>query len=211
MFSNNQILVSCLLALLSFQLNAADAQGKTLPTASFQLGEDSRYLGVGLGGWNDQGRVFSSLEITHLETEDALEIDSKTLAETAEYTSTRLALLFDSFYFNQQSRGMGGGFFLYSNDSEGPIERQGLGINLRFGKLLTSTTKVYLGSDLMPEFWSTDWNAQALLEYELQAGITQKVTDWLDLQLIYRKGGTWDEIRQVSHYETLMAGARLAF
>lgn len=74
--------------------------------------------------------------------------------------------------------------------------------------MLTNELRVQAGVELMPEFLSTDWDADALLEYELNAGATYRITPKTDAAVIYRYAATLDDTN-VKHYNQLMVGLSL--
>ncbi|SFB85660.1 hypothetical protein SAMN05660443_0563 [Marinospirillum celere] len=188
---------------------------KRWPTATYMLGSDASFISVGLGGWQDEGKTFQNIYISHFEVEDTLKVNGVNLGKQ-EYSSTRLGVFADTFSYDDTPKksppvALSGGAFIYKNESEGPIDRYGIGVTMHLGHLLTPKTKAYLGADVMLEPFSTNWDANAFLEYDFQAGLTQRVTSFLDIMAIYRKGGSWDARTDSSHYSVALAGLRVAF
>lgn len=211
--SSALIPVHTVIASLLFVLPAyADEDKKSFslkPAITAQVGSDATEIKLGMGGWQtptDHVQFF----ISHFKSEDDYSISGLSGTNTLklskqEYTSSRIGI--DVDMFGSKAAGQGS-FYLYKNDSQFNIDRYGFGLKFILGKMLTDKARIQAGIDIMPEFLSTDWDAKALFEYEVNAGATYRVTSKIDATINYRHGATFDDIR-VTHYSQVMAGISL--
>lgn len=199
-------LAAMLLLLAGLLPTSLLASQNSRPVFQYQTGDEARHWLVGLGGWtrdNTHAMVYySELHIT-----DRASIDGTRFAAT-DYTSKRLGAVMESF---NKGEAFNGGVYIYDNRSDWLIDRKGIGFNIGVGWMLTSRTRFFAGADLMFEPLSTDWDANALLEYELQTGITQKLSARMDLLGIYRYNGTYHGDTRSTNYDVFMAGIRFNF
>lgn len=179
------------------------------PAFSIQAGSNATEIKLGLGNW-DTPTNYGQIYVSHFRSEDDYSINgisntSSLKLSKQEYTSTRIG--FDLDMFNPESAGKGG-LYLYSNESQLNIDRYGIGLALTVGKMLTGKARIQAGIDIMPEFLSTDWDADALFEYEFNTGATYRITNTIDATINYRRGATFDDV-SVTHYAQVMAGIAL--
>lgn len=196
-------LLSLPLLLAAAIINSTQANERMLPTFEIQLGANAQEFKLGLGSWDAAKTNHGQFYVSHFQAEDTNAIEGNNVGKR-EYTSTRLGINALGFS-SQPNKAAEGGFFLYSNKSEFNIDRAGIGINFSLGKMLNAKTRIHAGAVLMPEFLSTDWDAEAVLEYELNAGISYRINDLVDVSAKYRHGATFDDI-SVKHYGQLMGG-----
>lgn len=187
--------------------DSADKSSDALnPSLSLELGRDAYEVKLGMGAWTDNNTNYGQVFISHFKTEDTLKVNGHSLSEQ-KYRATRIGIDVDGFGLGS-GKAFHGSAFLYSNESQANIDRYGVGLALAFGRMLTHKARIQAGFEIMPEFFSTDWDADALFEYEYNLGATYRLTDTIDTRLIYRYGGTIDDIN-VKHYSQLMAGISL--
>lgn len=190
----------------SFSVNADTSKKEMKPTASVQLSSDAYELKLGLGEWTENNSNHAQLYVSHFKAEDTLKMGSVS-ASDQKYTSTRIGFDVNGFG-TEPGKAYQGGVFLYSNESQANIDRYGVGVAFSLGHMLTKELRLQAGVELMPEFLSSDWDAKALLEYELNAGATYRITPTVDAGVTYRYGATLDDIN-VKHYNQLMVGLSL--
>ena len=196
-------LISIPLLFVAAVANTALANERMLPAFEIQIGANAQEFKLGLGSWDDAKTNHGQFYISHFNSEDTNAVEGNSVGKR-EYTSTRLGLNVLGFSL-EPNKAVEGGFFLYSNKSEFNIDRAGVGINFALGKMLNEKIRIHAGASLMPEFLSTDWDAEAVLEYELNTGITYRINDLIDISAEYRHGATFDDI-SIKHYGQLMGG-----
>lgn len=180
---------------------ALTAYGNTDDTAEIQLG---------FGGRLDQGLGY--LYLGHFETVSRASVRSGGNATIPEnrYRSTRLGLYAEG-HDSGNGEGFGFGAFLYHNRSELLIDRYGLGTTLDLAYVAADRVRLSGGVDLMPGFASTDWDADAALEYEWHADLRVFVHPVVDVGVNWRVGRTNDRDLSTTQYEEVTAGFRLVF
>lgn len=102
------------------------------------------------------------------------------------------------------------GYYYYRNSSSFNIDRFGFGVNLGTRYKLTPHHSLGVGVDFMPEWLSTNWGADALLEYSSKAYWQYNPNPFLSLQLEYRRGDVLDNIR-INFYRQALAGLTVRF
>lgn len=195
-------LTATCLALPSY---AFDNEDKPNFKAAFaaEMGTDMYEVKLGMGYWqnsNEHGQFY----ISRLQAEDTLKVD-KISTDKQKYYSNRIGIEASSF---NESRTYQGGLFLYNNKSRANIDRVGFGVSVALGTMLTSKTRFLIGADVMPEYFSSDWDAKAFLEYEAKAMLTQRLTNSIDIGINYRHGGVLDS-KSVIHYSQATLGFSL--
>lgn len=193
----------------SFFSNADSKEYQLKPAASIQMSSDAYEVKLGMGAWSEGNSVHTQFYVSHFKAEDTLKVNGVSRYDQ-KYTSTRLGIGVDAsgFFGPESDNAFQGGVFLYSNKSQENIDRYGLGAALTSGAKLTKKLRIQTGVEIMPEFLSTNWDAKAVLEYELNTGATYRITPKIEADLIYRYGGTLDAIN-VKHYRQLMFGLSL--
>ncbi|MFY9179411.1 MAG: hypothetical protein WAO12_06470 [Venatoribacter sp.] len=160
------------------------------PAASVQLGAGAFEVKAGLGQWENNSH--SMIYVSHFQSDDTTYVDGTDIGKT-KYSSTRLGVEVNSYRTGKaKDSALRGGLFVYKNDSDLNIDRYGVGLSLSPAVMLGDKIQVYAGLDLMPEFLSTDWDAEALLEYEAHAGVSFRATPNVDVGVNYRIGRTLD-------------------
>lgn len=172
--------------------------------------EDTAEIQVGFGGRLDRGLGY--LYLGHFETVSRASVRSGGDATIPEnrYRSTRLGLYAEG-HDSSNGEGFGFGAFLYHNRSELEIDRYGLGTTLDLAYVAADRVRLSAGVDLMPQFASTDWDADAMLEYEWHADLRVLVHPVVDVGINWRVGRTNDRSLSTTQYEELTAGFRLVF
>lgn len=195
---------SLLMLLLSTVAAAAvnePEENALLPALSAQWGEQAYRVQLGMGYWNGAHSEHGQVYVSHFEAKDDLHVDSQNLGEHR-YRSSRIGLEANGF---AQGKAYQGGLFLYRNKSAANIDRYGVGFDLSLGKMLGQRTRVLVGAELMPEPLSSDWDAKALIEYSLKAGIDVLLHKNITLGVQYYYGATIDE-KSADHYGKLLGG-----
>lgn len=174
--------------------------------------DEAREIRAGFGGRLEAGMGY--LYLGHFETSDrgAIRSGSTDLPSSLEnrYRSTRLGLYAEG-YDRNTGEGFGFGLFLYRNKSDLLIDRYGLGGTLDLAYVLFDRLRLSGGVDLMPEHLSTDWDANALLEYEWHADLRLLIHRNVDIGVNWRAGRTNDTDLSTRQYEEIMAGLRITF
>jgi|GEM_PF-656937 len=175
--------------------------------------EDARLLRVGFGGPVDGG--FGFIYLGHFQTEGRGAIRSGSSSElpssqTNRYKSTRLGLYAEGQDTNT-GEGFGFGTFLYYNRSDMLIDRYGLGATLDLAYTIADRIRLSGGADVMPEYLSTDWDADALLEYEWHGDLRLILHPNVNVGVNWRAGRTNDTGLSTRQYEEITAGFRVLF
>lgn len=175
--------------------------------------DDALDVTLGLGGRIEGGVGY--LYISHFQTEGrggrrSGSSDGAPDSLINDYRSTRFGLYAEGHEV-ETGDGMGFGLFLYNNRSDFVIDRSGLGTTLDAAYVIADRVRLSAGADLMPFFLSTDWGADAQLEYEWHADIRLLVHPQVDVGLNWRAGRTNDRSLSTNQYEEVMLGLRITF
>lgn len=174
--------------------------------------DEARHVRAGFGGRLETGMGY--LYLGHFETVDrgGIRSGSNDLPSSLEnrYRSTRLGIYAEGHDRNT-GEGFGFGAFLYRNKSDLLLDRYGLGATLDLAYVIANRVRLSAGVDLMPEHLSTDWDADALLEYEWHADLRILVHRYVDIGINWRAGRTNDTGLSTNQYEEATAGFRIAF
>jgi len=181
-----------------------------LALTAYGNADDTAEIQLGFGGRLDRGLGY--LYLGHFETVSRASVRSGGDATIPEnrYRSTRLGLYAEG-HDSSNGEGFGFGAFLYHNRSELEIDRYGLGTTLDLAYVAADRVRLSAGVDLMPQFASTDWDADAMLEYEWHADLRVLVHPVVDVGINWRVGRTNDRSLSTTQYEELTAGFRLVF
>src|SRR5690554_424879 len=179
-----KVLQSAVFVLLSFSAFAVQAhffdeedepkkRPQLKPALTYVAGNNSYEAQLGLGFWNEDKTEHSQFYLSHFQSEDNLKVKHTDLGKQ-KYTSSRVGFQVQGFGFTPAGASQAS-IFIYKNRSEANLDRLGFGLNLLLGKMLTDNLRVHLGADVMPEFLSTDWDAKAFLQYQLNTGLTYRL------------------------------------
>ena len=178
--------------------------------------DDALQILLGAGGRLDNGVGY--IYLSHFKTEGRASATSQSRdaaivageQRVNDYRSTRLGFYAEG-HDRDTGEGFGGGLFLYNNVSDVELDRYGAGVTMDLAHVVADRFRLYAGFDLMPGFLSTDWSADAALEYEWHAGARVLITQSVDIGIQWRAGRTWDPSYRTRQYEDVMAGLRIAF
>ena len=190
------LLLPCLPALAS-----EDESVEFMPAVSAYYGPEAYQVQLGMGYWNKDQSEHGQFYLSHFEANDVLIFDGQSLGEKR-YSSSRLGLEATGF---KKGQAFEGGAFVYRNKSQANIDRYGVGFAVSLGKMLGDRTRLLAGVELMPEYLSSDWDADALLEYSLKAGASFRLSKSIEAGISYRFGATLDS-PSADHCRTFLAG-----
>lgn len=185
-------------------------EGGGLALTAYGNTDDTAEIQLGFGGRLDRGLGY--LYLGHFETVSRASARSGGNATIPEnrYRSTRLGLYAEG-HDRSNGEGFGFGAFIYHNRSELEIDRYGLGTTLDLAYVAADRVRLSGGVDLMPQYTSTDWDADAALEYEWHADLRVMVHPAVDVGINWRVGRTNDRKLSTTQYEEVTAGLRLVF
>ena len=170
------------------------------PAIAVQYAPDAYAVQLGTGYWKNNTE-HGQFYLSHFHSEDKLEFKSQSLGKQ-KYDSTRIGIEASSF---TQGRTYQGGLFIYKNKSAANIDRAGVGAAAALGSMLTQDLRMLVGAEIMPEQFSTDWDADALFEYSFTASLSYRFGQKVEAGLNYRYGGNLGGVTAVNYNQAMFA------